>query len=209
MIVPDFKRESSLQKEGYKFIAGIDEAGRGPWAGPVVAGAVVLKESEKLANLLIDMGVRDSKQMTEKKRERAYGFIVKEIKHWGVGIVSEKEIDEINILNATKLAMKKAIDDLGCKVDYLIIDGNFTMRDFPVNQSAVPKADQKILSVSLASVIAKVTRDRIMIELDAKYPEYGFASHKGYGTKKHQEALRQFGPLDIHRKSFAPIRKFL
>lgn len=209
MIIPDFSREADLQKKGYLNIAGVDEAGRGPWAGPVVAGAVIFENDEKLIAELIAAGIRDSKKISEKKREKLYDFIIQNSRAWGVGIVSEKIIDEINILNATKLAMKLALEKMSVKPDFLLIDGNGILQDFPARQMAVPRADQTILSVSAASILAKVTRDRILIQFEEKYPGYGFSKHKGYGTQMHMDALINLGPCEIHRRSFAPIKKLL
>lgn len=209
MIIPDFSREADLQKKGYLNIVGVDEAGRGPWAGPVVAGAVIFENDEKLIAELIAAGIRDSKKISEKKREKLYDFIIQNSKAWGVGIVSEKIIDEINILNATKLAMRLALEKMSVKPDFLLIDGNGILQDFPARQMAVPRADQNILSVSAASILAKVTRDRILIQFEEKYPGYGFSKHKGYGTQMHMDALINLGPCEIHRRSFAPIKKLL
>jgi ribonuclease HII len=209
MIIPDFSREADLQKKGYLNIAGVDEAGRGPWAGPVVAGAVIFENNEKLIAELIAAGIRDSKKISEKKREKLYDFIIQNSRAWGVGIVSEKIIDEINILNATKLAMKLALEKMSVRPDLLLIDGNGTLQDFPARQLAVPRADQTILSVSAASILAKVTRDRMLIQFEEKYPGYGFSKHKGYGTQMHMDALINLGPCEIHRRSFAPIKRLL
>jgi ribonuclease HII len=206
MVIPDFKKEEELLGKGYSFIAGIDEAGRGPLAGPVVAGAVIIGNDPALARALISLGVRDSKQMSEKKREKLYEFISKEIRCWAVAEVSNEIIDKINILNATKLAMKNAVLALSLEPDVLIIDGNAVISDFSCDQLAISKADERILSVSAASILAKVTRDRVLLRLDEKYPEYGFRIHKGYGTKAHMEALREYGPCPFHRKSFEPIK---
>lgn len=206
MIIPDFSKEENLIRKGYRAIAGVDEAGRGPLAGPVVAGAVIFENNDEIVRELISLGVRDSKKITEKKRECLYDFISRSARCWAVDIVSEKVIDEINILNATKLAMKNAIVKLSTQPDFLLIDGNATLEDFPVSQLAIPKADEYIFSVSAASILAKVTRDRILAELDDKYPGYGFLQHKGYGTKLHMEALRKNGPCPIHRKSFEPVK---
>lgn len=159
---------------------------------------------------LISLGVRDSKKIAdEKKREFLYDFISRRARCWAVDIVSEKVIDEINILNATKLAMKNAILNLSIQPDFLLIDGNATLGDFPTSQLALPKADEYIFSVSAASILAKVTRDRILVELDEKYPGYGFLQHKGYGTKLHMEALRKNGPCPVHRKSFEPVKSMV
>lgn len=208
MIIPDFSREEKLFRRGYKQIAGIDEVGRGPLAGPVVAAAVVFSHTAKTADL-VKMGVRDSKLLTSKKRDYLYEKIIENCSDWSVSVITEDIIDEINILQATLLAMRKAVESLKVRPDFLLIDGNFTIDDYPVSQLAVPKADQHIFSVSAASVVAKVTRDRILVDMDEKYPEYGFAKHKGYGTREHMEALKKHGPCIIHRKSFAPIDEIL
>lgn len=208
MTIPDFSNEEKLFKKGYKKIAGIDEAGRGPLAGPVVAAAVVFSQGIKAGDL-VKMGVRDSKLLTAKKRDYLYEKIIEQSSDWAVSIISEDVIDEINILRASLLAMRKAVESLKIKPDFLLIDGRFTIDNFPVSQMAVPKADQMIFSVSAASVIAKVTRDRLLIELDQKYPGYGFAKHKGYGTREHMEAIKKIGPCRIHRKSFSPIGEMI
>ena len=206
MTIPDFQREEDLIQKGYKIVAGVDEAGRGPLAGPVLAGAVVLGNDMAIVRELLALGLRDSKQVSEKKREKLYEFISKEARYWAVEAVSEKVIDEINILNATKLAMKNAVLKLTLPPDFILIDGNATLSGLYVDQLALPKADEHIISVSAASIMAKVTRDRILVELDEKYPQYGFRIHKGYGTKMHMDALRENGPCDAHRRSFEPIK---
>lgn len=180
-------------------IIGVDEAGRGPLAGPVVAAAASLKEYSDVLQ-----EINDSKKLTEKKREKLFD-IIQEKFHIGVGIASVEEIDSMNILNATFLAMRRAIENLSekCSVDTLIlVDGNFKIREFNGNQEPVIKGDAKSLSIAAASIIAKVTRDRIMIKESEKYPQYQFEKHKGYGTKAHREAILKHGALDIHRKSF-------
>lgn len=206
MTIPDFQREEELLGKGYKIVAGVDEAGRGPLAGPVVAGAVVFGNDMAIVRELLALGLRDSKQVSEKKREKLYEFISREARYWAVEAVSEKVIDEINILNATKLAMRNAVLKLALQPDFILIDGNATLSGLYVNQLALPKADEHIVSVSAASIMAKVTRDWILIELDEKYPQYGFRIHKGYGTKMHMDALRTHGPCDAHRRSFEPIK---
>lgn len=208
MIIPDFSSEEKLFRKGYKNIAGLDEAGRGPLAGPVVAAAVVFSESGKIGEM-IKMGIRDSKLLTSRKREYLYEKIIEKCSDWSVSVVSQEIIDEINILQASLLAMRKAVESLKVMPDFLIIDGKFTISDFPISQLAIPKADQRIFSVSAASVIAKVTRDRLLVELDEKYPDYGFARHKGYGTKEHIAAIRKHGPCVIHRKSFSPVDEII
>ncbi|MDD3006765.1 MAG: ribonuclease HII [Candidatus Pacebacteria bacterium] len=209
MTIPDFQREDELFGKGYRIVAGIDEAGRGPLAGPVVAGAVAFANDAAVVRELLALGLRDSKQVSEKKREQLYEFISREAQGWAVGIVSEKIIDEINILNATKLAMKDAVSKLELRPDFVLIDGNATLFGLLIDQLAIPKADEHIISVSAASIMAKVTRDRILVELDEKYPGYGFRIHKGYGTKFHMDALREKGPCEAHRRSFEPIKSMV
>lgn len=180
-------------------VIGVDEAGRGPLAGPVVAAAVKLK---KYSNELQE--INDSKKLSEKKREKLFDIIMNSF-DVGVGIATAEEIDEINILNATFLAMKRAIEELSSKTNInslILVDGNFKIREYAGNQEAVIKGDAKSLAIAAASIIAKVTRDRKLVEHDKKYPEYGFAKHKGYGTKAHREALLKYGASPIHRKSF-------
>lgn len=180
-------------------VIGVDEAGRGPLAGNVVAAAVILKEySSDLDE------INDSKQLSEKKREKLYDVIMDNF-YVGIGEASPTEIDEINILNATFLAMRRALEDLEkkCSINHLIlVDGNFKIREYSGEQEFVIKGDAKSLSIAAASIIAKVTRDREMIEEGKKYPQYQFEKHKGYGTKAHREALEQYGPSPLHRKSF-------
>ncbi len=201
--------EKKLWKKGYKCIAGIDEAGRGPLAGPVSAGAVLIfekdfKEAKKIQS------VKDSKKLNEKKRKEVYLNLIKNknIK-WGHGLVSEKVIDRINILEATKLAMLKAIKDLEkknkVKVDFIILDGKMKLKT-NIEQISIVKADDKVFSVSAASIIAKVRRDELMERHDKLYPEYNFKKHKGYGTKEHLRNIKKHGICEIHRKSFAPIK---
>ncbi|MBW6440822.1 ribonuclease HII [Patescibacteria group bacterium] len=207
MIIPDFYREEKLFQRGYKYIAGVDEAGRGPLAGPVVAAAVVFHDLKCIDNL-IKKGIRDSKTISEKKREYFYEMIVKHSEDWGIGVVSERTIDQINILEATKLAMRNAVENLKIMPDFILVDGINTVENFPASQMAIPKADQYVFSVSAASIVAKVTRDTILHKLDCQYPGYGFAKHKGYGTKLHLDMIREKGPCKIHRKSFMPIKNY-
>ncbi len=194
------KFEQNLYNEGYKLICGIDEAGRGPLAGPVVVGAVVMKPESKIE------WVNDSKKVTEKRRDILYDKITEEAIAWGVGIVSEKEIDEINILNATKkglhIAIGEVIEKLGKKPEIIITDALKEIDTFGIPYQSIIKGDATCYSISCASIIAKVTRDRIMKEWDEVYPQYGFNSHKGYGTAKHIEAIKKYGPSPIHRKTF-------
>ena len=201
---PDFNYEKKLWQQGYNFVVGLDEAGRGPLAGPVVAAAVAINSKFKIQE------INDSKKLSASQRERWYGILTNQpnIKY-GVGIVSEKIIDRINILEATKMAMKKALDDLGVRSEYLLLDGNFILDGMNINQKAVKRGDEKIWSCAAASIIAKVTRDRLMAHYDRKYPVYGFNKHKGYGTRAHFFALKQHGPCAIHRRTFAPVRFLL
>ena len=204
MRYPNLNEEKKLWKSGYKYVVGLDEAGRGPLAGPVVAGAVMLKNYKfQISNFkfLKEMrGVKDSKKLSARKREEIYEVLTNHPAiEWGVGRVSEKIIDKINILEATKLAMIIAIKKF--KVDFLIIDGNFKIKkDIP--QKSIIKADAKVFSCAAASIIAKVTRDRIMEKEHRKYPKYNFAKHKGYPTKEHYKAIRKNGCCKIHRKTF-------
>lgn len=192
--------EDKLYSEGYNFVCGVDEAGRGPLCGPVVAAAVILPKDEYIE------GVNDSKKLTEKKREKLYDDIMKKAVAASIGISDVDVIEKVNILNATKLAMKQAIEKLSIKPDYVLIDGN-QMIDINIKAETVVSGDAKSLSIAAASIIAKVTRDRMLIEFDKKYPEYGFAKHKGYGTKSHIEAIQKYGLTDIHRSSFC--KKFV
>lgn len=187
--------ENKLYDKGYNFVCGVDEAGRGPLCGPVIAAAVILPKNEYIE------GVNDSKKLSEKKREKLYDDIISKAIAYGVGISDVSVIEEVNILNATKIAMKKAIENLKTKPDYVLIDGN-QMIDIDVDGQTVVSGDAKSESIAAASIIAKVTRDRMLIEYDKKYPEYGFAKHKGYGTKAHIEAIKEYGITDIHRPSF-------
>ncbi|HNP79710.1 MAG TPA: ribonuclease HII [Candidatus Pacearchaeota archaeon] len=193
------QEEKRLWKKGYGTIVGIDEAGRGPLAGPVVAGAVLISKKE-FDSIKKNRLIRDSKKLSFNQRRQAYDFLIKRVK-WGIGIVSEKQIDRINILNATKKAMVKAIKALKIKPDFVIIDGNIKL-DIKYKQEGIIKGDQKVLSCSAASIIAKVTRDEIMIKLDKKYPKYNFKKHKGYGTKEHMTSIKKHGLCKIHRRSF-------
>lgn len=203
--MPDFSFEQRLWDDGITLIAGIDEAGRGPLAGPVSAAAVVLPKD--FTNNLLD----DSKKITEKKREQLYTELTSDdsIK-WSVSLVDEQEIDSINILKATHLAMAKSVKQListDCSVEFCLIDGLNVPR-FPYASKGIVKGDALSLSIAAASIIAKVTRDRKMQEYAIMYPQYGFEKHKGYGTKQHLAALELHGPTPIHRRSFSPIAKF-
>lgn len=202
------QEEKRLWKKGYKYVVGIDEAGRGPLAGPVVSGAVLILEKD-FKEVKKIKSVKDSKKLSEKKREEVYPNLINNHKlKWGVGIVSEKLIDRINILEATKLSMIKAVKDLErknkIKVDYIILDGKMKLK-LDTDQESIIKGDDKVFSISAASIIAKVTRDRIMIKYDKEYPTYNFKKHKGYGTREHLKNIKKNGICEIHRKSFAPI----
>ena len=227
---PSLAPEKKLWRKGYKRVACLDEAGRGPLAGPVVAAAVTIssnlkaqssKPQLKTKNLLKE--IRDSKKLSSKKREEFYKIITNQpaIK-WGIGVASERMIDKINILEATKLAMQKAILNLERKlqkisdrgkfvklkkIDFLILDGIIKL-NLPISQKSIIKADEKVFSCACASILAKVTRDKIMVRYHKKYPQYGFDKHKGYPTKKHLAMLKKYGPCQIHRKSFKPVIKF-
>ncbi len=258
MKYPNFNEEKKLWKQGYKFVVGLDEVGRGPLAGPVVASAIIInlinkKHSDILQNVRMFLGIKDSKKLSEKQREEFYEILTKHSAiRWGIGIVSEKVIDKINILEATKLAMVRAIASLisnfqfpisksrqsrglsieseqiqkpkskiikvqnqplqkidgrqfSAEAGFLLIDGNFGI-DSTIPQKSIIKGDEKVFSISAASIIAKVTRDRIMQKMDKKYPQYGFAQHKGYGTELHIKNLKKFGHCKIHRKTFEPIK---
>ena len=189
--------ENELYNNEINFIAGIDEVGRGPLVGPVVTAAVILPKD------FYDERINDSKKLTEKKRELLYDVIMENALSVGIGISSPEVIDEINILNATKKAMIEAINNLSIKPEHLLIDA--VKLDIDIPQTSIIKGDAKSQSIASASIIAKVTRDRMMVELDKKYPMYDFKHNKGYGTKKHIEALYQYGPIEEHRKSFAPV----
>ncbi len=182
-----------------RLICGVDEAGRGPLAGPVCAAAVILPEHLEIP------GLTDSKKLSDKKRRELFPIIQEQAVAYGIGLASEAEIDEINILQATFLAMRRALDQLSVKPEIALIDGN-RETDFGLPVKTVVKGDSLSANIAAASVLAKVTRDNIMVELAETYPEYGFEIHKGYGTKAHYEALRQYGPCPIHRKTF--LKKF-
>lgn len=193
--------EKELYKSGVNFVAGVDEVGRGPLIGPVVAAAVILP-----INYHLD-GLNDSKKLSEKKRDMFFEIINRDAIAIGIGIIDETVIDEVNIYEATKLAMIDAINNLSIKPEHVLIDAMPLQLDVPT--TSIIKGDAKSLSIAAASVIAKVTRDRMMYELDKKYPEYGFGNHKGYPTKKHIEAINEFGLIDGYRKTYAPIKDMI
>ena len=192
--------ENELYAKGYTTICGVDEAGRGPLAGPVCAGAVILKKGQVIE------GVNDSKKLSEKKREKLFDVIKEEAVAYGIGWASVEEIEEINILNAAMLAMKRAVEQLAIKPDYALIDGNKTP-ELEIPSLAIVKGDSLSESIAAASILAKVSRDRLLLELAKDYPEYHFEKHKGYGTKLHREMILKYGPCEIHRPSF--LKKIL
>lgn len=187
--------ENKVIASGYSAVCGVDEAGRGPLAGPVCAAAVILPQ-----NTVID-GVNDSKKLSEKKRERLFGVITEKALAYCVAWASVEEIEEINILNAAMLAMKRAVEGLSIKADFALIDGNKTP-DLDISAYPIVKGDARSMSIAAASILAKVSRDRLMYEYDTKYPQYNFAKHKGYGTTLHREMILKYGPCEIHRPSF-------
>ncbi len=191
--------EERCYEGGFDLICGIDEAGRGPLAGPVCAAAVILPRG------LVVEGLNDSKKLTDKRRRELFDVIIDQAEAYGIAFASEQEVDEINILQATFLAMERAVDQLSVKPDLALVDGN-RAPGLPVPVKTVVKGDSLSANIAAASILAKVTRDRFMEEMDEKYPVYGFAVHKGYGTKRHYEALREHGPSPIHRMTF--LKKF-
>ena len=198
MIVKKYQPEKILTETGYRYVAGIDEAGRGPLAGPVVASAVIFPQNWTYP------GIKDSKKLSAKKREQLFAVIKENALAWSWAQVEASEIDRINILQASLLAMKKAVETLQIAPDYVMVDGN---HNIPVNipQSAIVKGDEKIFAIAAASIMAKVVRDSIMCKYHVIYPQYNFATHKGYGTRHHLEALRSHGCCFIHRKTFRGV----
>lgn len=190
--------ERALYSFGYQFICGIDEAGRGPLAGPVVAAAVILPPSHSI------VGIRDSKQLSAMQREVLFDPIMKQALSVGIGLVENETIDRINILNATLLAMKKSLLDLSRRPDYLLIDA-LTLTDLSIPQKGIIHGDRQSVSIAAASIIAKVTRDRLMMEYHAEFPEYNFITHKGYGTEEHFAKIKKHGPCRLHRKTFRGV----
>ena len=191
----EYNYELSALERGFKYICGVDEAGRGPLAGPVYAAAVILPVGLEIP------GLNDSKKLSEKKREALFDIITKEAVAWSVASASAKEIDEINILQATFLAMRRAVEDLSVPADFAFIDGN-RMPPLAIDGETVIKGDALVPSISAASILAKVSRDRYMYELDKEYPEYQYAKHKGYGTKLHYECIEKYGISEHHRLTF-------
>ena len=200
-IEDNYKYEKELMKNGIKLIGGVDEVGRGPLVGPVVAACVILPYKFELD------GLTDSKKLSEKKREIFYDKIIKQALSIGIGIIDEKKIDEVNIYEATKLAMKKAIANCDLKPEHILIDAMPLELDIPT--TSIIKGDLKSITISAASVIAKVTRDRMLIELDKKYPMYDFKNNKGYPTKKHLDAIDKYGIIEEHRKSYSPVDNYI
>ena len=201
--IDNWKYEKELYKQGINYIGGVDEVGRGPLIGPVVAACCVLPKGFKLD------GLTDSKKITEKKREEYYDYIINNCLAYGIGQCSPEEIDEINIYEASRKAMIRAIDEVKKKIslEYVLVDA--MPMDIDVPTLSIIKGDLKSISISAASVIAKVTRDRMMIELDKKYPEYGFKGHKGYPTRKHYDALNKYGLIEGYRKTYKPVEQIM
>ena len=194
--MPDFELEKNAMDRGFKYVCGVDEAGRGPLAGPVCAAAVILPYGCEIEDL------NDSKKLSEKKRDMLFDIIIEKAISYSICYGTLEEIEKYNILNATFLAMNRSIESLEVKPDYCLIDGNRTPKEIKFPCETVVKGDSKSYSVAAASILAKVSRDRLMLEYDKKYPQYGFKKHKGYGTKEHYEAIKKFGVCDIHRLSF-------
>ena len=201
-MAPSYEEEATLLAQGYSMVAGLDEVGRGPLAGPVVAGVAVLPPN--LSGNWVGM-VRDSKQMTPAQREHVLPYLRESALALEVGISSSQEIDDLGIVGATRLAMKRALDGLALTPQFLLLDA-FPLPGVAIPQKPIVHGDALCLSIAAASVVAKVTRDRIMEEQDALFPSYGFARHKGYATREHLRNLRDHGPCPIHRRSFAPVR---
>lgn len=199
----NYKYERELRESGIKFIAGVDEVGRGPLVGPVVAACCVLPEEFDLE------GLTDSKKLSEKKRDFYFEEVKRQALGYGIGIIDEKKIDEVNIYEATKLAMKEAINECmkNCKVEHVLIDAMPLELDVPT--TSIIKGDLKSITISAASVLAKVTRDRMLDELHEKYPMYDFKKNKGYPTKKHLEAIEEYGIIDEHRRSYGPVKNYI
>ncbi len=211
LLPPETKEERAVRmqryeriayQEGAEYVAGVDEAGRGCLAGPVVAAAVILPQGISLPE------VNDSKQLTERQRETLFPQIREQALSVGVGVMSSETVDQVNILQATYLAMEQAIANLTLKPDYLLLDAVNLVR-VPIRQKGIKKGDSLSISIAAASIIAKVTRDRLMLEYAEQFPDYGFDRHKGYGTKQHREAIAVHGPCPIHRKTFRGVREYL
>jgi len=201
----DLKTEKELFALGYKYVAGVDEAGRGPLAGPVVAACVVIGPEFKIDSDELAL-VADSKKLSAKKRERLFGVIKEKALAVEIGLVDCRTIDLINILQATFLAMRRALKKVAIEPDYVLVDGGLKIANLEKSQTAIIDGDAKVFSIAAASIIAKVSRDWLLTEMDKQYPAYGFAKHKGYGTKEHLAALEKYGPCPEHRLSFAPLK---
>lgn len=204
----DLKREKELFSQGYPLVGGIDEAGRGPLAGPVVAACVVIDKNFDIKKSGLER-VNDSKALSAKKRQELFGIIKENVKEVGIALCSNRTIDKINILQASLLACKKSVDQLMEKPNYVLMDGKFKVPNIEIDQEAIIQGDKKIFCIAAASIIAKVTRDYLMTELDKKFPEYEFSKHKGYGTKLHMEKIALYGPSTIHRMSFSPCSNYI
>ncbi|NCD00867.1 ribonuclease HII [bacterium] len=204
----NLKKEKEIFSKGYKLVGGVDEAGRGPLAGPVVAACVIIDQSFDVKKAGLEK-VNDSKALSAKKRQELFGIIKKEVLGIGIALCSNKTIDKINILQASLLACKKSVEQLKEKPDYVFMDGKFKIPNLNIPQEAIIQGDKKVFCIAAASIIAKVTRDYLMTELDKKYPQYEFSKHKGYGTKLHLEKILKNGPSDIHRMSFSPCSNYL
>jgi ribonuclease HII len=200
--------EHKLWEHGYKMVAGVDEVGRGPLAGPVVAACVVFPPTVNGKRFTADRitGVNDSKKLTSSKREELFDLILANAQELGIGIVKEKDIDRLNILNASLTAMLKAVRQMKTPPDFILVDGNLKIPQLPIAQMPIVKGDSLSFSIAAASIVAKVTRDRIMFKYHRRYPEFCFAENKGYGTKAHLDALKAFGPCKIHRQSFKVVQ---
>lgn len=203
----DLSYEKNLITRGYEFVAGLDEAGRGPLAGPVVAGAVIFAPDFIMTDNFKLLA--DSKKLTAKKREALFPIIKQQALACEIGVVSHSTIDKINILEASLLAMARAVEKLNTQPNFLLVDGKFTLRKITTPQKAIIGGDNLIASIAAASILAKVSRDYLMMQYHEQYPLYGFDQHKGYGTKLHIEALRKYGPCPIHRLTFEPIKSMI
>ena len=193
--MPDYSLEQALLEKGYTAVCGVDEAGRGPLAGPVCAAAVILPPHLQIP------GLDDSKKLSDKRRRELFPVIKEQAIAYGIGLASHEEIDEINILNASQLAMRRAVAQLDPQPDLVLVDGNIA-RDFEMDTAPIVKGDALSMSIAAASILAKVTRDRFCMEMDEAYPAYHFAAHKGYPTKEHMDLVRELGPCPLHRKTF-------
>ncbi len=204
----DLSQEQSLFAQGYQLVAGIDEAGRGPLAGPVVAACVIVDANFSISGTELEL-VQDSKKLSALQREKLFALIKAKATAVSIGVVSHQIIDRINILQATFVAMRKAVQSAKVSPSYLMVDGKFPLPGLSTPQEAIISGDSKIFTIAAASIIAKVSRDYLMAEIDKKYPQYNFAQHKGYGTKLHLAKIAEHGPAPVHRRSFAPIKDYI